>query len=208
MHEKENVQSEINWTVKEKGGNGGGIGMGQKKAVFACQSLMGEKWANKRVRNSSVFETRDRCEPLYVWRYHVKVVFMAWVCLNCCSVFLLWHLLLYKSQRLIIVVLMSSCNITYPGNLGPSSFTNDYLRNTHRLIENRLVVAGGEGGMEWELAVHRCKLLHIEWINSKVLLYSTGNYNYIQYPETNHNGKEHEKEYISIYINIHIYIYV
>ena len=28
----------------------------------------------------------------------------------------------------------------------------------------------------------------------QVLLYSTGNY--IQYPVTNHNGKEYEKEYI------------
>ena len=31
------------------------------------------------------------------------------------------------------------------------------------------------------------KLLYIEWINNKVLLYSTGNY--IQNPITNHDGK-------------------
>ena len=46
-------------------------------------------------------------------------------------------------------------------------------------MENRLVVAKGEGvggGMELEVGVSRCKLLHIEWINNKVLLYSTGNY--------------------------------
>ena len=36
---------------------------------------------------------------------------------------------------------------------------------------------------------------------TKVLLYSTGNY--IQYPVTNHNGKEYEKEYIYIYICIY-----
>ena len=50
-------------------------------------------------------------------------------------------------------------------------------------IENRLVVAkveGVGGGMEWEVGVSRCELLYIEWINNKVLLYSTGNY--IQYP--------------------------
>jgi len=44
-------------------------------------------------------------------------------------------------------------------------------------IENRLVVAKGEGrgsGMDWEFGVNRCKLLQFEWINSKVL-YSTGN---------------------------------
>ena len=56
-----------------------------------------------------------------------------------------------------------------------------YLRNRNRLadIENRLVVAKGEGGgegMEWEFGVSRCKLVYIEWINNKVLLYSTGNY--------------------------------
>ena len=34
---------------------------------------------------------------------------------------------------------------------------------------------GGEGGMDWESGISRCKLLYIEWINNKVLLYSTGN---------------------------------
>ena len=62
--------------------------------------------------------------------------------------------------------------------------TNELIYETNRTmdIENRLVVAKGEGaggGMEWEVGVSRYKLLYIEWI-SKVLLYSTGNY--IQYP--------------------------
>ena len=46
----------------------------------------------------------------------------------------------------------------------------------------------GSGGMEWEVGVSRYKLSSIEWINSKVILHSTGNY--IQYPVINHNGKE------------------
>ena len=61
----------------------------------------------------------------------------------------------------------------------------------------------GEGGrgMDWEFGVSRCKLLHLEWIKNKVLLYSTGNY--IQYPRINHNGKEYlKKECIYIYICI------
>ena len=33
------------------------------------------------------------------------------------------------------------------------------------------------------------------WINNKVLLYSTEEH--IQYPEINHNVKEHTKEYIN-----------
>ena len=66
-------------------------------------------------------------------------------------------------------------------------------------IEIRLVVAKGAevgGGTEWEVGVSRCKLLCVEWINTKVLLCSTENY--VHYPMINHNGKEYEKEYICI----------
>ena len=42
--------------------------------------------------------------------------------------------------------------------------------------------------MEWEVGVSRCNLLCIEWINSEVLLYNTGNYT--QYPMVNHSQKE------------------
>ena len=58
--------------------------------------------------------------------------------------------------------------------------------------------AGDRGEMDWEFGVSRCKLLYIEWINNKVLLYSTENC--IQYPMTKHNRKEYEKEYINIYV--------
>ena len=57
--------------------------------------------------------------------------------------------------------------------------------------------------MDWEVGVSRCKLLYMEWINNKVLLYSTGNY--IQYPVINHHGKEYEKEYIYICITESLY---
>ena len=50
--------------------------------------------------------------------------------------------------------------------------------------------------MDLEFGVSRCKLLYIEWINNKVLLYSTGNH--IQYPAINYNGKEYEKEYVYV----------
>ena len=52
--------------------------------------------------------------------------------------------------------------------------------------------------MDWEFGISRCKLLYIEWINNKVVLYSTGNY--MQYPVINPNGKEYEKECIHIYV--------
>ena len=48
-----------------------------------------------------------------------------------------------------------------------------------------------------EFRVSRCKLLHIGWINNKVLLYSTGNC--IQYPVINHDGKEYYKDCIHVY---------
>ena len=40
--------------------------------------------------------------------------------------------------------------------------------------------------------ISRYTPLHIKQINSKVLLYSTGNYT--QYPIIKHNGKEYEKD--------------
>ena len=74
-------------------------------------------------------------------------------------------------------------------------------KQTHRHREQTCCQVGerGRGGMGWEFGISRCKLsiLYIEWINNKVLLYSTGNF--IQYPVTNHNGKEYEKECI-IYV--------
>ena len=45
-------------------------------------------------------------------------------------------------------------------------------KQTHR--KSRLVVAKGVGpgrGKDWEFGISRCKLLYIEWINNKVLLY-------------------------------------
>ena len=60
--------------------------------------------------------------------------------------------------------------------------------NSHR--EQTCGYQEGQGGRrDWEFGVSRCKLLHLEWLNNKVLLYSTGNY--IQSPETDHDGKEY-----------------
>jgi len=53
--------------------------------------------------------------------------------------------------------------------------------------------------MKGEFGVSRCKLLHREWLNNKVLLHSTGNY--IRYPVINHNGKGKNptKRYIALW---------
>ena len=52
--------------------------------------------------------------------------------------------------------------------------------------------------MGWEFGVGRRKLLHLEWINYKVLLYSTANY--MQSPGIDHNGKEYLKKNVSMCI--------
>ena len=51
-------------------------------------------------------------------------------------------------------------------------------KQSHRHGEQTGGGQGGEGmGEGWigSLGISRCKLLYIEWINNKVLLYSTGN---------------------------------
>ena len=59
--------------------------------------------------------------------------------------------------------------------------------------------------MKGEAEVSRCKFLRMEWINNKVLLYSTENY--IQYSMIKHNGKEDIKR-MCIKKNIYIYVYI
>ena len=57
-------------------------------------------------------------------------------------------------------------------------------------IENRLVVAKGEGRgseMDVDFGIGRCKLLHLEWLGNEVLLFSTGNY--IQSLGIEHDGR-------------------
>ena len=66
-------------------------------------------------------------------------------------------------------------------------------------LENRLVVAKGSGGgMDWVSEISRCKLLHIEQINNKVLLCSPGNDT--QYPVINMMLKNIKK-------NVYMYMY-
>ena len=54
------------------------------------------------------------------------------------------------------------------------------------------MVAKGEwggGGMDWKFGISRCKLFYTGQTDTKVLLYSTGNFG--QYLVTSHNGKEY-----------------
>ena len=71
-----------------------------------------------------------------------------------------------------------------------------YKRKRVTDVENRLVAAK-DRGVRRELGTSRCKILYTECINSKVLLYSTGNYT--RYPGINHDGKGYEKECTYMY---------
>ena len=69
-------------------------------------------------------------------------------------------------------------DITYMWNLKHSrnELTTAEIDSTD--MENRLMVAKGEvggSGMDGEFQVGICKLLHLEWISSEVLLYSLFN---------------------------------
>ena len=59
-------------------------------------------------------------------------------------------------------------------------------------------VGRGLGRTEQDVGVSRCKLLYMEWINKKVLVFSTGNY--IQYRGLNHHGREYLKK--NVYIDV------
>ena len=65
-------------------------------------------------------------------------------------------------------------------------------KQTHREQTWLPRMQGGGGGKDWEFGISRRKLLYIGWINTKVLLYSTGNY--IPRPVINYNWKEYGKE--------------
>ena len=70
------------------------------------------------------------------------------------------------------------------------------------------MVAKGERGCGWDGAAvwdlnylnYLNKLFKIEWINNKVLLYSTGNYT--KYLLITSNGKAYKNEYIYIYMYV------
>ena len=71
------------------------------------------------------------------------------------------------------------------------------------------MVAKGEGrgsGMNWEFGVSRCKQSHLEWTDYKILLHSTGNY--IQSLGIEHDGREHKKENVYIYVCVYTYIFM
>ena len=69
-----------------------------------------------------------------------------------------------------------------------------------QIYRHREQTCGCQGGVEvgegW-IGSLGLTTTNIEWLNNKVLLYSTGNY--IQYPGINQNGKEYKKECIYAY---------
>ena len=99
-----------------------------------------------------------------------------------------------------------SYNITYMWNL-KKWLKWTYLQKGNRFIdiEYKCMVYWREqmgGKIEWRLSLagfSRCKLLYMEWISNKVLLYSTENY--MQYPMINNNGNEYFEMYMYVWLN-------
>ena len=67
------------------------------------------------------------------------------------------------------------------------------LQNRKRFTatENRLGLPRLGSGMDGELGVRRCKLLHLEGMSNEVLLYSRGNY--IQSPVTDREAGDRRR---------------
>ena len=84
-------------------------------------------------------------------------------------------------------------DITYTWNQKYN--TNEPHYETEQSLTSGCQGMGFEGGVE--VGVSKGKLLCIEWINSKILLYSTEKH--IQCPMINHNGKEYIKKCLYMY---------
>ena len=99
-----------------------------------------------------------------------------------------YHIKRNKSER----ERQISYDITYMWTLKYGTYEPNYKTEADSQTQRRdlwLPRVGGGRGMDWEYGVGRCKLLHLEWINNKVLMCST--VNYIEYPVINHTGKEY-----------------
>ena len=62
---------------------------------------------------------------------------------------------------------------------GIQNMTQMNLSMKHKRTHGEQTCRGGVEGFYKECGISRCKLLYIEWINNKVMLYRTGNH--IQY---------------------------
>lgn len=93
----------------------------------------------------------------------------------------------------------NSCLVS-PLPLTPTSVYPQHYTQSHQLETQAtcLLKRRKRRGTDWEFGISRCQLLHIRWMNSRVLLKSTGSY--IQCPVISHNGKEREKECVCKYI--------
>ena len=72
----------------------------------------------------------------------------------------------------------SLCNLKYDTNR-----LYDKAETDPQIERRGCGCQGGGGRIDWEFKISRCKRLHVQWVNNKVLLRSTGNY--IQYPVKN-----------------------
>ena len=81
--------------------------------------------------------------------------------------------------------------ISFTGGIWNMTQTNLPVKQkqTHRHWEQTCSCQGrgGGGGRDWNFGISWCKRFYVEWINHKILWYSTGNY--VQYSVINYNEK-------------------
>ena len=87
-------------------------------------------------------------------------------------------------------------DITYMQNLKYDTNELTYKTETDSQRTDLWLPRGSGVGRGMNQEFNGYKLLHIEWINSKFLLYSTGKYS--QHPVINHSGREYERMCICI----------
>ena len=82
--------------------------------------------------------------------------------------------------------------------MGSKNDTNELIHETNAGAQRTdfwLLRANGVGGGRVGSLGSADANCYVGWINSKVLLHSTGNY--IQYPAINHNGKAYETIHVT-----------
>ena len=107
----------------------------------------------------------------------INITLLPYLCYKYTMTFQSCQALIFRSLKFIM---KNACSYQYLTQvsmaLSLSEKKKKFRKNRLTNIDDRLVVAKGEGGgrgMYLEFEVSRCKLLHLEWINNKVLLHSS-----------------------------------
>ena len=123
----------------------------------------------------------DRAKNYSTFSFIFIYIFL--LCIQAYKFFLLRSLKITQGRKTNTISLICRTKILH-------KWTYLWNRKSIRDIEKSLVVTNrkpGRTGMSWKFGISRYKLICIEWINNKILLFKTRNY--IWYPIINYKGK-------------------